>query len=140
MKVRLITVGKMKSKPHLAIALDYIKRLGHYLSFEMFDVKKEEDVLKKIGVDDYLVVCDERGSEMSSKEFAKFIEERQIRSTKGLTFVIGPSEGLGEHLKSKAKKKLGLSKMTLQHDMAALILLEQIYRACTILKGEPYHK
>jgi 23S rRNA (pseudouridine1915-N3)-methyltransferase len=139
-KIRLITIGKVKSGPHQAIAADYIERLGHYLPFELMVLKKEEDVLKKIGPDDFLIVCGERGREMISAEFAEFIEERQIRSTKYLTFVVGPAEGLSDSLKRKADIKLSMSRFTMQHDLAALVLLEQLYRACTIIRGEPYHK
>lgn len=140
MKIRLITIGKMKSKPHQAIASEYIERLCHYLPFEFISAKNEDDVLKKLSSDDYLISCDERGREFISTDFAAFIEDRQIRSTKYLTFVIGPAEGFSEHIKLKADMKLSLSRLTMQHDLAALVLLEQLYRACTIIRGEPYHK
>lgn len=140
MKVRLITVGKVKPGPHQTIASEYIERLGHYLPFEFLAVKNEEDILKRLSPDDFLVVLDERGQEMISKTFAEFIEERQVRSTKYLTFVIGPANGLSEHVKLKADLKFSLTRLTMQHDLAALVLLEQLYRACTIIRGEPYHK
>ena len=138
--MRLITVGKFKVGPHQKIASDYIERLGHYLPFELLVVKNEEEVLKRIGPDDFFIVMDERGQEMISTQFANFIEERQIRSTKYLTFVVGPAHGLTDHVKLKADMKLSLSRFTMQHDLATLVLLEQIYRACTIIRGEPYHK
>ena len=140
MKIRLMTVGKIKPGPQQTIASEYIERLGHYLPLEFVTVKSEEDILKRLSPDDFLIVCGERGQEMISTEFAEFIEERQIRSTKYLTFVIGPAQGLSEHVKLKADLKLSLSRFTMQHDLAILVLLEQLYRACTIIRGEPYHK
>lgn len=140
MKVRLITVGKIKSNPHQEIASEYIERLGHYLPFEFISVKNEKEILNRLSPDDFLIVCDECGREFVSRDFADFIEEHQIRSTKYLTFVVGPAEGLGQDVKLKADMRLSLSRMTMQHDLAMLVLLEQIYRACTIIRGEPYHK
>lgn len=140
MKVRLITFGKIKTGPHQTIASEYIERLGHYLPFELLTVKNEEELLRRLSPDDFLVVCGERGQEFISTDFAEFIEERQIRSTKYLTFVIGPAEGLSEHVNLKADLKFSLSRLTIQHDLATLVFLEQLYRACTIIRGEPYHK
>lgn len=130
----------MKAGPQQEMASDYIERLGHYLPFEYITVKKEEDLLKRLSPADYLVVCDEGGREMVSTDFAAFIEERQVRSTKYLTFVIGPAEGFSDHVKLKADLKLSLSRLTIQHDLATVVLLEQLYRACMIIKGESYHK
>lgn len=140
MKLRLITIGKLKSKPHQTIVADYIERLGHYLPIEYITVKNEEALLKRLGPDDYLVVLDERGQQMISAEFARFIEERQIRSTKYLTFIIGPAEGFNKSVKARGDITLAMSRFTIQHDLALMLLLEQLYRACTIIRGESYHK
>jgi len=140
MKLKVITIGKMKKGPHQAIVADYVQRLGHYLPFEMIVVKDEEALLKRLQPTDYLVICDERGEEFISTEFASFIEERQVRSTKSLIFALGPAEGWSEHARAKGKKVLSLSRFTMQHDLAAIVLLEQLYRACMIIRGEPYHK
>lgn len=140
MKLRLITVGRIRSGPHQKIAEDYIKRLICHLPFECIPVKTEADLSKHIGKDDFLVVCDEGGQEMSSREFAGFIKERQVRSTRRLTFVIGPAEGLSTSVKKGADIRFAFSKLTIQHDLAMLVLIEQLYRACTIIRGGPYHK
>ena len=124
----------------MELSAEYMGRLAHYLPFELISVKNEIDLLERIGPDDFLVVCDERGREMISTGFADFIEERQVRSTKHITFVIGPAEGFSENVLLKADIKLALSRFTLQHDFALILLLEQLYRACTIIRGEPYHK
>ena len=140
MKIRIIIIGKIKSGPHKLIADDYIKRIKHYAPFEILSVKDENDLIKKLGSDNFLIVCEERGKDMISKKFASFIEERQIRSTKYLTFVIGPAQGFTKTIKDMGNLQLSLSKFTIQHDLALIILLEQIYRAYTIIKGESYHK
>ena len=140
MKLKVMTIGKMKKGPHQAIATDYMGRLGHYLPFEMIVVKDEVTLLKSIQSTDYLVICDERGEEFISTEFASFVEERQVRSTKSLIFALGPAEGWSEHARAKGKRILSLSRFTMQHDLAAIVLFEQLYRACMIIRGEPYHK
>lgn len=140
MKLRLITVGKMKSRSHKVIAAEYIERLGHYLPFEFNTVGSEEDILKRLSADDFLVVCDEHGTSMDSMQFASFIGEKQIHSTKHLTFVMGPPNGFSKRVKERANLALAFSPFTMQHDLAALVLLEQLYRAFTIIRGEPYHK
>ena len=140
MKLRVITIGKFRSKAHQEIASEYIDKLGHYLPFEYISVKDEKDVLKRIGPDDYFIVCDERGKKLVSTAFAELVEERQIRSTKYLTFAIGPAEGFSAETRARASLVLSFSDFTIQHDLATLVLLEQLYRACTIIRGEPYHK
>lgn len=140
MKIKLVTVGKIRPGPHKELADQYITRLSHYIPFEHAFVADEEQLIKKISKDDFLVVCDERGRLMESKEFSRFIEEKQIRSTKGMTIAIGPAEGFSEEIRKEADLLLAVSKFTLQHDLVALVILEQIYRALTIIKGEPYHK
>jgi len=132
MKLKIVTVGKLSLKPVKALTEEYAKRIGRYLPIEFID--------EKISKEDFLIVLDEKGKAFTSREFAGWLEEKKIRSVKNLAFLIGPGEGLSEEIKSKAQFVLSLSKMTLQHELALVILLEQIYRACTILKGEPYHK
>lgn len=140
MKVRVITIGRVKSRSHQAIAADYTDRLTRYLSFELLAVKDDECLLRRIRPDDYVVSCDERGKEMLSAEFAKFIGERQVRSLKYMTFVLGGADGVSQRVKDRADMAISLSRFTMQHDLALIVLLEQLYRACTIIKGEKYHK
>lgn len=139
MKVTLLTIGKFKSREFSTLAADYAGRIAHYLPFEYLAVKDEKKALEKVSPGDYLVVLDERGATFSSPELASFIEEHQVRSTKRMIFFVGDAMGVGPELKKRAAKMLSLSKMTFPHELAQVITLEQIYRACTIVKGEKYH-
>ncbi len=136
MKLRLVAVGRIA--PHLRNTQDYYLRKIRNL--EVIEVKKgrnpreegEKLVSKLKGT---IVVLDERGREVSSREFASFISKHPM-----ITFVVGGANGLDERVKEKGDFILSLSKMTLQHDIARVVLLEQIFRAQEILRGSPYHR
>lgn len=140
MKIRVIAEGKIKTKPVRELAGLYSSRITHYLPLESVDVKDEKAALKLMGKDDYLVVCDENGQQKTSVELARFMAELQRKRVGRLVFYIGGPAGVGREFKSHAKQLLALSKMTFPHEMAQVFLLEQVYRACTILAGEAYHK
>lgn len=140
MTIKIITIGKISLKPVKELVEEYLGRIKHYLSIEMINFKSTGDYLKKSNRQDFLVILDAKGRFFDSKEFAKWIEEKKLHAIKNLSFLIGPGEGLSEEIKRKANFILSLSTMTLQHELTLVILSEQIYRACTILKGEPYHK
>lgn len=140
MKVRVLAVGKIKSKAVRDLAGEYASRLVHYFSFERVDVKDENAALKSIEKTDHLIVCDENGQQKTSVELAKLFSMYEQRRIKRIVFFIGGPEGVGPEVKKRADYLLALSKMTFPHEMAQAILLEQIYRAATILKGESYHK
>lgn len=140
MKLKILTVGKLSLKQVQILAQDYTERIGHYLPIEFISAKTLKDSFSQIKNEDCLVVLDERGRSLGSVEFAKWLEDKKIHAVKSLVFLIGPAEGFSEEVRKKADLVLSLSKMTLQHELALVILLEQIYRTCTILKGEPYHK
>jgi 23S rRNA (pseudouridine1915-N3)-methyltransferase len=140
MKAKLITIGKIRADHFLAAAADYAERLGHYMPFEIIVAKDERQALSKINAGDYLVACDRGGEQKSSEEMAEFIDHHRNRGTKHLAFFIGGAAGIGKPILERADKRLSLSKMTFPHELAQVVILEQLYRACTILKGEPYHK
>lgn len=140
MKLRIIAVGKIRSQPVRELAGEYASRLVHYYPLERIDAKDEKAALKMVEEDDHLVVCDEGGLQRSSVELANVISQFEHRRVKRLVFFIGGPEGVGPEVKKRADMLLSLSKMTFPHEMAQAILLEQIYRAATILKGEAYHK
>jgi 23S rRNA (pseudouridine1915-N3)-methyltransferase len=140
MKIRIIAVGKIKSKPVKELAGEYAARLVHYFPTERIDAKDENAALKMIDKDDHLIVCDENGQQKSSVELANLFSMYKQRRIKRIVFFIGGPEGAGPEIKKRADYLLALSKMTFPHEMAQAILLEQIYRACTILAGEAYHK
>lgn len=140
MKIKIITVGKLSLKPVGELVREYSKRLAHYSPMEMVTVSSVEKGLEKLQATDFIVLLDAAGRSFSSEDLARWVEEKQVRSTKQIVFVVGPAEGFSREAKEKANLLLSLSKMTLQHELALVVLLEQLYRAFTILKGEPYHK
>lgn len=155
MKITLLAIGKTATKYIQEGIEQYVKRLAHYVPFEIKilpDVKvskalsseKQKEMesmifLSAIGQSDCVVLLDERGKEMTSREFAGYIDKKMITVPKNLVFVIGGPYGFAEGMYARANEKLSLSKMTFSHEMIRLFFVEQIYRAMTILKGEPYH-
>jgi 23S rRNA (pseudouridine1915-N3)-methyltransferase len=140
MKLKLITIGKPKARHFAAAAEEYQARLEHYLPTDFIAAKNDIEALKKISPTDFLVACDKSGKQISSEGLARFIDERKLRSTKSVVFFIGGPEGIGKEVLTRANYVLSFSSMTFAHELALVVLLEQLYRACTILKGEPYHK
>ena len=155
MKVTLVVIGKT-DKDYLKKGIDiYSKRLFHYLPFEIKTIpdiknsknltteqqKEKEGVLimNQVTAMDHLVLLDEKGQEMSSVDFSKWMEKRMVAGIKHLVFAIGGPYGFSPAVQSRANGKLSLSKMTFSHQMVRLIFIEQLYRAMSILNGEPYH-
>ena len=154
MKTLLLLVGKTTDKHFLASINDYVERIGHYMPFEVVCIpelkntkslsedqqrdREGEQILKKVQSGDTLYLLDERGDEYSSVGFARWLERQQVQS-KRLLFVIGGPYGFSPAVYGRADGKLSLSKMTFSHQMVRLLFTEQLYRACTIIKGEPYH-
>ena len=154
MKTELILVSKTTDK-HLAAGIDdYVSRICHYLPFaitvipelkntknmteEQQKVREGELILQKIQPSDAVVLLDEHGKEFRSIEFADWLQKKQ-NTARRLVFVIGGPYGFSESIYKRADEQLSLSKMTFSHQMVRLLFVEQIYRACTIIKGEPYH-
>ena len=155
MKIKLIVIGKTKSKFLLDGENEYQKRLKHYCKFSELiipDIKnggklskkelKEKEgnlILASIKNSDYVILLDDKGLELSSTDFAEFLNKKMVSSTNELVFIIGGAFGFSESLYRRANTKLSLSKMTFSHQMVRMIFKEQLYRAFTILKGEKYH-
>ena len=156
MRIALLTVGRTKDQKLREAGDGYIQRLGHYTTFIEQHVAEEralksrrinqiltaegERLLKAVPDRAYLVAMDIGGQAVDSAGLARKIEETAARSVGTITFTIGGAFGLAEEVVKKADWRLSLSKMTLPHEMARLVLLEQLYRAFTILRGESYHK
>ena len=151
MKTNLILVGKTTNK-HLATLIDdYVKRIGHYMPFEVTVVpdlkntkalseeqQKEREgelILQRLKPSDTVVLLDERGAEFTSIKFSQWLERKQVAG-KNLVFIIG---GPSQAVYDRSNEKISLSQMTFSHQMIRLVFTEQLYRACTIIKGEPYH-
>jgi 23S rRNA (pseudouridine1915-N3)-methyltransferase len=155
-KIRIICVGKVKEDYIRQGIADYLGRLKHYTEVEYIELKDEkilsplsEELIKKREAqriektflpDGVVIILDERGQSFSSKMLAEFLQHQQMQGTRAVEFVIGGTLGLADSILKKAFKVLSLSRMTFTHQLCRLILLEQLYRAFTILKGEPYHK
>ncbi|MCD6107760.1 MAG: 23S rRNA (pseudouridine(1915)-N(3))-methyltransferase RlmH [Caldisericaceae bacterium] len=139
MRIKIIAVGKIKKEYIRKGILDYSKRLVHYIPFEVVEIK-EEHLSRFIDVDAFNVLLDEKGKALTSAAFALFIEKMMISSAKDIVFFVGGPEGFSDEFRKRADFFLSLSKMTLPHEMARMVLVEQIYRAFTIIRGEKYHK
>ncbi|MBR0036491.1 MAG: 23S rRNA (pseudouridine(1915)-N(3))-methyltransferase RlmH [Bacteroidales bacterium] len=155
MKLHVIFTGKTTGKLFQEAIADYSDRLTHYLPFsieELPDLKnaknlsedqqkeREADMLfERLQPGDVLVLLDERGREFTSREFSLFLEQKIQTVSKRLVFLIGGPYGFAPRVYEAAQSKISLSKMTFSHQMVRLFLVEQIYRACTIMHGEPYH-
>ena len=154
-KISLLVVGKTDADHVRKGIEEYEKRVRRYLPYEMRvipDVKnaknlsetqqKEregEAILAQVEPSDFLVLLDERGVEFTSKEFARFVEQKMVGGVKRLVFVIGGPYGFGDAVYARADMKVSLSKMTFSHQLVRVLFVEQLYRSMTILKGEPYH-
>lgn len=155
MKITLLTVGKTDVKWVREGLELYISRLSHYVKFAMVEIpelknvsalskeeiksKEGELILKNIRPDDHVVLLDERGEMFTSINFASKIENHISRMGSDMVFVVGGAYGFSEPVYSRCNSKISLSKMTFSHQMVRVIFVEQLYRAFTIMRGEPYH-
>ena len=155
MKIKLLLIGKTDTD-FLNKGIDnYVKRIKHYLPFEMMIIpdlkntknlsedqqkqKEGELIMNHFSPGDFIILLDEKGKEFTSVNFAGFIEKQMISGLKNLIFVVGGPYGFSNEIYQQSNLKVSLSKMTFSHQMVRLIFTEQLYRAMTIIKGEPYH-
>ena len=144
MKLKVAWIGKTKEPAIQSLTDEYLKRIKRYADADGVSLKDEPAVLKLAAQDARptrysLVLLDSRGKQLSSEEIAKWIGEYQDRNPMPLLFAIGGSDGFSDEAHKSATLVLSLGKMTLAHELARVVLLEQLYRAFTILKGHPYH-
>ncbi len=155
MKITLFAIGKTDNKLLQTLIEEYSKRLGFYISFEMElipDIKNSknlsetlqkqmegDEILKRITASDVLVLLDEKGKNYSSEGFSEFLQKKMNSGLKNLVFVIGGPYGFSEEIYKRANGRISLSAMTFSHQMVRLFFIEQLYRAFTILRNEPYH-
>jgi 23S rRNA (pseudouridine1915-N3)-methyltransferase len=144
-KIRIAWIGKTKEPAIASLTEEYLKRTSRYAQAEGLALRDEADLLAKCGASgkagakSTLVLMDSRGKEFSSEQFAKFLGDYQDRNPMPIIFAIGGADGFEKDTLSAAHHIISLGKMTLSHELARVVLLEQIYRAFTILKGHPYH-
>jgi 23S rRNA (pseudouridine1915-N3)-methyltransferase len=153
MKIALLSIGKTNEKYLEEGIKIYLKRLAHYATFEFVelkDVKQTADptmlknseakqFLNQIKKEDFVILLDENGKELTSIGFSKYIEQLQNQSIKRVVFIIGGAFGFGNELIERSDFKISLSNLTFSHQMIRLFFVEQLYRAFTIIRGEKYH-
>ena len=155
MTIKLLAIGKTDNKQLQQLISEYENRLKHYVKFELEVIadiknvknlserqqkeKEGEQLLKKLSNTDVLILLDESGKQHSSIDFANYLQKKMNSGIKQLVFAIGGPYGFSDAVYTKSQGKISLSKMTFSHQMVRLFIVEQIYRACTILKNEPYH-
>ena len=155
MKIILLTVGKTTNAHLIKLQEEYQNRLKFYITFEPVvipelkntknlsvseQLEKEADlILKQIDLNDKVVLLDEKGKQFTSVAFSEYMSKKLIATHKRMIFVVGGPYGFSERVYQRANSKISLSSMTFSHQMIRLIFVEQLYRAMTILKGEPYH-
>ena len=154
MKITLLVVGKTTDSHIQALLQDYQKRLGHYIPFSLTVIPELKNtksltseqqkqaegelILRNMTASTDMILLDERGKEFRSVEFADYVQKK-MSSGRDLVFVIGGPYGFSESVYQRANGQISLSQMTFSHQMVRLFFVEQIYRAMTILRGEPYH-
>ncbi|MCK5914037.1 MAG: 23S rRNA (pseudouridine(1915)-N(3))-methyltransferase RlmH [Desulfuromusa sp.] len=155
MKLKLICIGKLAESWQREAAADYAGRLQRYFPLEIVELKEEKGgrkgdttgllkregarILEKVPERAFLIVLDERGRSLGSEQFANLFSEEMLHGGRNWCLVIGGPYGLDPAVRNRADLILSLSKMTFTHQMARVLLLEQLYRSCTIIKNEPYH-
>ncbi|SDL46431.1 23S rRNA (pseudouridine(1915)-N(3))-methyltransferase RlmH [Kriegella aquimaris] len=155
MTIKLLAIGKTDSNQLQQLILEYQNRLKHYIKFELEIIpdirnvknlseiqqktKEGELILKKLSPTDVLILLDENGKQLTSVDFSEYLQKKMNSGMKQLVFVIGGPYGFSDAIYQKAQGKISLSKMTFSHQMVRLFVVEQLYRAFTILKNEPYH-
>lgn len=159
MKIKVVTVGKLKEKYLKDGIAEYTKRISRFAKLEMIELADEKTpdkaselenqkiletegarILSKVGERDFVVVLAIEGKTFSSEDFSKQLEQASIKGYSTLTFIIGGSLGLAPVVKNRANLSISFGRLTLPHQLMRLVLVEQIYRAFTIQQGSPYHK
>ena len=151
MLIRLVWVGRTRDAAAAGWIEEYRKRIGRFCPVEIEEIRdaagkgrdraarESRQLLSRLSARGLIIALDERGKEMTSAEFARFLDN-SMSAHPEVTFVLGGAEGLGAGLLEAAGARLSLSRLTFTHELARVLLLEQIYRALTILKGTPYHR
>ncbi|MGI6620081.1 MAG: 23S rRNA (pseudouridine(1915)-N(3))-methyltransferase RlmH [Bacillota bacterium] len=159
MRIRIILVGKIREKYLREGVSEYLKRLRPYAQVELVELRDEpvpetfsekqlvlvreteaERILRVLRGNEYLVVLDIRGAQMSSEDLSRWIQERALSGDSNLAFVIGSTTGLAPEILSRARLRLSMGPMTFPHQFMPMLLAEQLYRAFKIGRGEPYHR
>ena len=139
MKIVVLAVGKLRDRHVTALVDDYLARARRHLPVEVVEVEDDAALARRWPAEGETIALEPGGEAWTTELFARQLERRMTRGTRTLTFVIGGADGIPPPLSARAALRLSLSAMTLPHRLARLMLCEQIYRALTIIRGEPYH-
>ncbi|HLN21185.1 MAG TPA: 23S rRNA (pseudouridine(1915)-N(3))-methyltransferase RlmH [Bacteroidales bacterium] len=155
MKIALLQTGKTNDRNIASIQEDYAARIRKYVGFELITAadlkntrnmpqpeqkaKEGKKILQLLGPEDFVILLDEKGREMRTVEFSDFLSKSMMMQKKRIVFVIGGAWGFSDEVYSRCDMRMSLSKMTFPHQLVRLLFIEQLYRAFTVIKGEPYH-
>ena len=143
MRLHIAWIGRTKSAPIQSLTAEYLKRLSRFAASEAQELGSEAALLKLLErpgrTPPVLVLLDSRGRQLTSEEIANFLEFHQSHATQEVLFAVGPADGWSDATRARAQTVLSFGKITLPHELARVVLLEQLYRGFTILKGHPYH-
>jgi 23S rRNA (pseudouridine1915-N3)-methyltransferase len=155
MKLRFLWIGKTRQPAVKQLVTEYLDRIGRFAKVEVTELrdqtgagagragvieKEGSELVERVSGDPFVIALDERGRQFDSSKLAAFVEQHRTAGTRQITFVIGGHNGLAEGVKRRADLVLSLSRMTMTHELARVVLLEQVYRAFTIIHGLPYQK
>jgi 23S rRNA (pseudouridine1915-N3)-methyltransferase len=143
-KLLIAWIGKTRDPAIQSLTADYLKRLTHYAQVEALSLASEGALLKFVRAEGSrggatLILLDSNGKQYTSEEFARFLELERSRNPHPLLFAIGPADGFSKEVRAAATQVISFGKMTIAHELARIVFLEQLYRAFTILRGHPYH-
>lgn len=150
--INILAIGKIKNRALKELEQEYLDRLSRYTACDLRELKdssaqtpqkkisdESKNILERIPPGTFVIILDKMGQQFTSERLAKFIQEKNNRGIKGIFFIIGGAYGLSDEIKKRSNHLLSLSTLTLTHELARVILFEQLYRAHTILRGEKYH-
>ena len=148
MKLRVVWIGKTKNPQVAKLCADYISRIGHFLPLEITEIKEAQGgiqaqsskILSALNASDRVTVLDSRGASWTSDQLAGFVQQHMTSDPRRLSFVIGGPEGLSDEVKRRADIQWALSPLTFTHELARVLVLEQLYRALSIIRNLPYSK
>ena len=139
MKIVVLAVGKLRDRQLTALCDDYVARASHHVGVEVVEVEDDKALARRWPTAGDIIALEVGGESWSTERFAAYIGDQMLHGGRGITFAIGGADGLPAALVARAHRRLSLSAMTLPHRLARLVLVEQIYRALTVVRGEPYH-
>lgn len=140
MQVTILAIGRLRDRPVAALCEDYLKRARRHLPVQIVECRNDAELLRRLPAEGRVVLLDAGGRVYDSPGFARWLDQQMTYGRTALTFVLGGAAGFSDAVRKRGDDTLSLGPMTLPHRLARVVLVEQIYRALSILRGEPYHK